>query len=322
LNSWQDSLRFPSCFLRAFLLLAGCLGFTSSSFSQEARQESLESFRRRNVSTAEARGAVLLDQQSADIGELALVQKSPKAPLLSVSTVQSFFHTDNVFLSDSDRRESLAWHGQFLLDIVPYSTYQWTPRLRLEQNLVRYDRESSQDFNGQNPSLSSRIDLTEDKSWSWDTGFWLSRLVAAHTNSDVFYREVAFGNSLTYFKPVSRDRRLYFLGDVDLTWRHASPSEFDRLDYGLTLNLIYYARPQFSLQPFLRPALYLFTNDTAAQQNRHDFNLTAGLSGTWTPSRFLSLSSAVTWTRNHSSAAAQDYSVTVPAVSLFLSVQY
>jgi hypothetical protein len=115
---------------------------------------------------------------------------------------------------------------------------------------------------------------------------------------------------------------LYFLGAGDISWRKASPGVFDRLDYGLTFNLIYYPHARVSLQPFFRPAFQLYTTDTATERNRHDLNLSTGLSAGWTPCRNVSLSGAVSWTRNYSSAAGNNYAVTVPAISVFASIGF
>ena len=239
-----------------------------------------------------------------------------------MSSVQTFFFTDNVFLTETNARSSPAWNGRFRLSFVPYSTYQWTPRIGLEHHLVRYDDQSSEDFEGQTLSLSSRLDLTEEKTWFWDASLSLTRLESARASSGEFYRQASFANSLACFKRLSQKRPLYFLGAYDITWRQASPGIFDRLDYGLTLNLIYCPKSQLSIQPFIRPALHLYTTDTATERNRHDFNLSAGMSMAWTPCRNFSFSSAVAWTRNDSNAAAKDYSVTVPAVSVFASVGF
>jgi hypothetical protein len=208
------------------------------------------------------------------------------------------------------------------LNFVPYSTYRWTPRLGVEQYLVRYDRESSQDFDGQVVSLSSRLDLTEDKAWFWDASVSLTRLETGHGNTGEFYRQAALKNSLAWFSRISPKRRLYFLGAADIIWRKASPEVFDRLDYGLTINLIYYPHTRVSLQPFVRPAFQLYTTDTATERNRHDLNLSTGLSAGWTPCRNVSMNGAVSWTKNYSSAAGNNYSVTVPAISVFASIGF
>jgi hypothetical protein len=78
--------------------------------------------------------------QSNELGSIELVDRTPPPPTITGYTVQSYFHTDNLFLTPYLHRSADAWVGAFGVSYVPYSTYRWTPRLIVEGSLNRIDR--------------------------------------------------------------------------------------------------------------------------------------------------------------------------------------
>jgi hypothetical protein len=84
----------------------------------------------------------------------------------------------------------------------------------------------------------------------------------------------------------------------------------------------YYPCSWLSLRAFARPALYLYTRDTATVHNRYDFNFQTGATLTWEPASFFQVGGGLVWTFNDSNIAAADYREALPGVSLYCRVAF
>jgi len=256
----------------------------------------------------------------ADLGEIDVVQKFPMPETFTFSTSQQYFYTDNVFYTDAHPVGSSAYLGTYTGSYVPYSLRDWTPRITLQYNMVRYGSAASGDFDNENVAFSNQYIFSADRAWSWTATVDLSRFTAPHHNDHAFYQEVVYDNQIAHVQQVCQ-LPLYFIASYDLAYHQASPAEFDRLDNTLSFSLAYYPIPEVSVGPFVRPSERIYFTDTD-QNDRHDFNLSEGLDVTWTPWKYTSLSADLSHTDNYSNNASRSYEDTVPGASVTGTVKF
>ncbi len=252
----------------------------------------------------------------ADLGDIDVVQRYPKPETFTFSTTQQFFYTDNVFYSDANPIGSAAYLGSYTGSYVPYSTRDWTPRVSLQYNMVRYDRAASGDFDNENLSFSSQYVFSKDRSWSWTPFINLARFTQPHVNDHEFYKEVTYDNQVAHVMPILKDVPLYFVVAYDLAYHQASPAQFDRLDNILSLSVLYYPIPSISIGPYVRPAARTYFTNVAGQNDRDDFNLSEGIDVTWSPCKYFSLSADLSHADNYSNNSPFSYQNTTPGLSL------
>ena len=300
-----------SHFLCAGLAVGVALAVSSSLRAQSAA-ETLQ----QKVSLRETAPPPAPVQGDADLGELDVVQKFPKPDMFTVSTSQQYFYTDNVFYTNTNQAHSSAYLGSYAASYVPYSLRDWTPRISMQYNMVRYGSAASGDFDNENIAASSQYVFTDDRAWSWTATINLSRFTAPHSNDHEFYKEVVYDNQITHVQQVTKDIPLFFIAAYDLAYHQANPADFDRLDNALSFSLAYYIIPEVSIGPYVRPALRTYFTNTATQHDRDDFNLSAGLDVTWTVCKYASLSADVSHSDNWSNNSAQSYDETTPGLSV------
>ena len=241
---------------------------------------------------------------------------------LTLATVQSFIHTDNVYEAEEDRRESSGWVGLFGVSYVPYATPRWTPRVAFQQALVRFTKESAGDYDSQILSLLSSLRLSANQEWTWHGGFTLSRYSGRFGGGGEFYKYYSIDNSVTYRRALDARQSLQLFGAYWLSWRHTDPVEFSRIENALSLGLVYYPAPGLSIAPYVRPGLFLYTKDSSADTDRRDFHLNAGLAVSWTPLPQLAVGTGFNWTGNYSTSERRDYEELLPGVSLTLALGF
>lgn len=256
------------------------------------------------------------DSTDADLGDINVVQRFPKPEMFTLSTSQQFFYTDNVFYANAHQQGSAAYLGSYTASFVPYSLRDWTPRITLQYNMVRYDSVSSGDFDNENLAFSNQYVFSDDRAWTWTATINLSRFTTPHNNDHAFYQEVVFDNQITHAQQLIKDVPLFFVAGYDLAYHMASPDDFDRLDNTLSFSVAYYPIPELSLGPVVRPSVRAYFTNTATQGNRDDFNLSEGFDVTWTPCKYTSLSADFTHSDNYSNNSGQSYENTTPGVSL------
>ena len=114
---------FSRAEMLALLLLL--VGFPQVS-AQVPSPETLEQKRRGDISDFKA--PVLKFRQSSETGAVEPVQRAPAPDMFTLYTSQSYYHTDNLFLTAPNPQSANAWVGALGISFVPYSTYRWTPR--------------------------------------------------------------------------------------------------------------------------------------------------------------------------------------------------
>jgi len=252
----------------------------------------------------------------ADLGQIGVVQKFPKPEMFTLSTTQQYFHTDNAFYTQANQASSSAYLGTYTASFVPYSFVNWTPRITTQYNMARYGNVPSADFNNKNIALSSQYIFTKDRSWSWTATFDASKFNAVHPPTGVFYKEYVYDNQITKVVPLSKDNDLFFVGTYDLTFHQASPSIYTRLDNALVFSLSYYPCKEVCIGPYIRPEARVYTNDSAIQNDRHDFNLSEGVDVTYQPCKYVALSADLTNANDYSNTPNMSYNVFSPGVSV------
>lgn len=203
-----------------------------------------------------------------------------------------------------------------MVQLVPYSTRRWTPSLAVEYFLYRYHEEPAHDFDGQVLSFGSQLDLSSDRSWVWDASYSLWRFVNVHGPSDAFYKEGLLENYFTWTRPLSSQPAVYFQASYGLSFRHASPSDFDRLENALVFSLYYLPWNDWELSAFVRPASRLYLTEDGRYRDRRDFHLESGLSIVWERWHNFSARSDISWAWNYSNTPDQDYRAVEPQVSV------
>jgi hypothetical protein len=272
---------------------------------------------------------------NSDLGQIGVVQSFPKPEMFTLSTSQQFFYTDNVFYTSEHIGTigSLAYLGSYTGSFVPYSLRDWTPRISLQYNMVRYNSAASGDFDNENASISSQYVFGGDRSWSWNNSVNAGNFTAPHNNDHQFYKELVYDNQINKVFRLMKDTPLFFMAGYDLAYHQASPAIYDRLDNTLSLSFIYYPIPEISIGPYVRPgARTYFNNGTFfpsgtftsgnVQNNRDDFNLAVGFDVTWQPWKYLSVSADFTHVNDYSNNSALGYSDTTPGLSLTGTVKF
>jgi len=293
-------------------LAVGLVLTGSSSLRAQSAAETLQ--QKTNISVTAPPPTTV--QSDADLGDLDVVQRFPKPDMFTLTTTQQYFYTDNVFYTNANQAHSSAYLGSYGLSYVPYSLRDWTPRVTLQYNMVRYGSVASGDFDNENLVVSSAYVFSEDRSWTWTASVNLSRFTAPHDNDHEFYKEVVYDNQITHVQQVTKDIPLFFIAAYDLAYHQANPADFDRLDNALSFSLAYYIIPEVSIGPYVRPALRTYFTNTENQHDRDDFNLSAGLDVTWTVCKYASLSADLSHSDNYSNNSAQSYDETSPGVSV------
>ncbi len=280
----------------------------------------------------------------AGLGDVDVVQRYPKPDMFTLSVAQQFFHTDNVFYTHHNPQGASAYLGSYTGSFVPYALRDWTPRLSLQENMVRYGGVPNADFDNQNAAASSQYIFGADRSWTWTASVNLARFTAVHGAGDhEFYKEVLYDNQVSHTQQVMKDVPLFFVAAYDLAYHQADPSAFDRLDNTLSFSLVYYPVPEVSISAFFRPSGRVYFTDTnptqydsrfffgpgqppvkgpprndntPPQRDRHDLNLSAGIDVTYTPIKYLSLSADFDLSRNYSNNSSLSYDQSSPGLSL------
>ena len=297
------------------LLLAGPVALWAQSPAAETLQQQV------NVRTVEQAPAQALTSD-ADLGDIDVVQRIPKPDMFTFSTSQQYFYTDNVFYTHHDEQGASAYLGSYTGSIVPYSTRDWTPRINLQYNMVRYGAVPSADFDNENATVSSQYVFGGDRSWTWTASVNASRFTAPHGNDHSFYQEIVYDSQVSHAQQLLKDTPLFFIAAYDLAYHQANPDYFDRLDNTLSFSLAFYIVPELSVGPYVRPSSRTYWTDSSFQHDRYDFNLSAGLDVTWTPIKYLSVSADLSHTDDYSNNSAESYDQTSPGVSLTGSYKF
>lgn len=301
-------------FLRTVPCIVPLLLGTSLCFGQTSNQELLDQINESKKLPGASSDESLSFQPSQDIGTLEIIRKYPKPSTFTVFSAQTFFYTDNLFLTQGNTVDTFAWLGSIGASYVPYSTYRWTPRVTLDGSLMRYSRASRADFDAQTLTLESRLDLNENKTLSWDADISLRRLEGARSGVGEFYKHVEYNSSVSWVKSLTGKQSLFALTSFSLGGRQASPGTEDRLEAAVMASVVYRPCAKFELQPFVRPAFRYYDNDVPG--SREDLNLYLGFNAFWKPIRALALGTGVLWTGNYSSRSGRDYDAWLPSATL------
>ncbi len=263
-----------------------------------------------------------LTSSDSDLGDIDVVQRFPKPDMFTFATSQQFFYTDNVFYTNNNNTASTAYLGSYTGSFVPYSLRDWTPRISLQYNMVRYGSAASGDFDNENVAFSNQYVFSDDRAWSWTNTVNASRFTAPHNGDHEFYKEIVYDNQITHVNQVIKDVPLFFIAAYDLAYHQASPAQFDRLDNTLSFSLTWYPIPEISISPYVRPGARIYVTDANGQDDRHDFNLTEGIDVTWQPYKYFSMSADFSHGDNYSNNSAQSYDVSTPGVSVTGTVKF
>jgi hypothetical protein len=281
-----------------------------------AQSPAAETLQQKVALRQEVAAPTATDTSDADLGDIDVVQRFPKPDMFTFSTSQQFFYTDNVFYTNANQVGSAAYLGSYTASFVPYSLRDWTPRITLQYNMVRYDTVASGDFDNENLAFSNQYVFSDDRAWTWTATINLSRFTTPHNNDHAFYQEVVYDNQISHAQQLIKDVPLFFVAGYDLAYHQANPDDFDRLDNTLSFSVAYYPIPEVSLGPVVRPSYRTYFTNTATQNNRDDFNLSEGFDVTWTPCKYMSLSADFTHSNDYSNNSGQSYNNTTPGISL------
>ena len=238
---------------------------------------------------------------------------------LTLATVQSYVHSDNVYENKVNKKGSDGWVGIFGVAYIPYSTLRWTPRVLFQQSFVRFGSEGAGDYDSQVLGFVSSLDLSADQAWSWHAGFTLSRYYGEIGNGHEFYKYYSIDNSISWHRALDARQRIQFFGACWLSWRHADPDYLSRVETALNFGLAIYPATQFAVSIYVRPALFIYPIDSSVDHDRRDFNMNAGLAVSWTPLRQFSIGAGFHWTGDYSNSDLRGYEEFLPGAALTLS---
>jgi len=301
--------------------LALALALTAS-FSLRAQSPAAETLQQKIGLPSQTAPPTPTATSDADLGDIDVVQKFPKPETFTFATAQQFFYTDNVFYTDANPVGSTAYLGSYTASLVPYSLRDWTPRITLQYNMVRYGSAASGDFDNECLAFSNQYVFSQDRTWSWTSTINLSRFTAPHANDHEFYQEVVYDNQITHVQQLMKNTPLFFVAAYDIAYHQANPGAFDRLDNTLSFSLAYYPIPQVSIGPFVRPAARTYFVNNATQNNRDDFNLSEGIDVTWQPCKYVALSADLSQVNDYSNNSGQSYNDTTPGISVTGTIKF
>jgi hypothetical protein len=305
--------------LFCFALASGItVAATSIALAQSAQETLAQKVTLRQEATPPTPAA----SADSDLGEIDVVQKFPKPATLTASTTQQLFYSDNVFYTNANQVASTGYYGGYTASYVPYSLRDWTPRITLQYNMVRYGNAAEGDFDNENLAFSSQYVFTNDRAWSWTATINLSRFTAPHANDHEFYKEVVYDNQITHVQQLLKDAPLFFIAAYDLAYHQANPADFDRLDNVLSFSLAYYIIPSVSVGPYVRPAARTYFTNTSAQNDRDDFNISCGMDVTWQACEYAAISADVSHSDNFSNNAGMSYDETTPSLSVTGTIKF
>lgn len=262
-----------------------------------------------------ARESEPADAQSVsdpDLGEIAIVNRTPRPDMFTFSTAQDFHYTSNAFLSRNDTQSALFWNGRFDASYVPYATRDFTPRLTFEQNFFRYQETSVLDFDSQSLQLDLKYDLTRNDSWFVNLSYAVARLYAPHSDAGEFYHYGLANLSITHVRQLGQTP-IYFAGTAGSTYRHGDPSAFDRFTGYVSAAVFYSPLEHLQLTAFVRPEGQLYTNDPI-DDSRKDLNLNVGAAAVLTPVEYVSLGVTASFVGNYSNSGPAEYDVFSPSL--------
>jgi len=254
---------------------------------------------------------------NAGLGTVETVQRVPPPDTLTFATIQSYLHSDNAYETEGNRQSSDGWNGYFVASWVPYSTREWTPRLTLQESVYRFFDEPGANYESQSAVLSSRLALNSAQTWNWFAAASYWRYAGTLGGGGKFYEYVGLDSGLMYATAIGGRDDLMLVGTFLMRGRLSDPGYLTRIEPWLGLTLLYNPTPTVTLSPYVRPALFWYSNDSEFGENRRDFNLSAGFTATWTPIEYFSVSASYGWTGNYSSADFRSYTESLPMVSLF-----
>ncbi|HEY0257641.1 MAG TPA: hypothetical protein VGC39_09380, partial [Candidatus Methylacidiphilales bacterium] len=232
----------------------GALLAVASSSALWAQDQAAEALQQRISLRPEAAGPPTDTGTNSDLGDVEAVQRFPKPDTFTFSTTQQFYYTDNVFYSAHGQVASTAYLGDYTASYVPYSLRDWTPRITLQYNMVRYGNAAEGDFDNENVAFSNQVVLSTDRAWTWTGTVDLSRFTEPHVNDHEFYKEVVYDSQIAHAQQIAKDIPVFFVASYDLTYHQTDPGEFDRLDNILSLSLAYYPIQTVSISAYVRPA--------------------------------------------------------------------
>lgn len=257
-----------------------------------------------------------------DIGDLRWVNRLEPPATVTVSTWQSLFFSDNVYRTPENRRESLGWNGDVAIQVVPYATGRWTPWISADYFRFRYDREPSQDFDGQVLNLGSRLDVSHGDPLLWEVSYSLWRFVDGHHRSDEFFKQGLLENYFTWTHVVSSRPAVYSEISYGVAFRHASPDRFDRVENEFILSLHYFPWRDLQITGFARPGVRQYLADETGLAQRNDLHFETGLMMIWDWTRNFSTRGEVDWIWNDSNRSGEDYRVLESQVALFVQLGF
>jgi hypothetical protein len=310
------------CIAAALTLLA-----PSTLFAQQPAAETLQQ-RVAAPSATDSLPSVPSGTANSDLGTIGVVEAYPKPATITLSTSQQFFYTDNVFYVNehSSPIGSPGYLGSYTASWVPFARPNWTPRISVQYNMIRYSSAASGDFDNENASFSSQYIFGDDRSWTWSSAVNLARFTDPHTGDHLFYEEVVYDNQISNVQQLIKNTPLFFITSYDLAYHQADPAIYDRLDNTLSFSCIYYPFRELSLGPYVRPgARTYFTNGTVAglvQNNRDDFNLAVGFDVTWQPWEDVSFSADFSHVNDYSNNSALGYTDNTPGLSVTGTVKF
>ena len=307
----------PRALVAAALINAG---FSVVAYGQEAAPET--ALRQRDDRRLWQSTISFSALTNRDIGELRFVRVSEPPPAVTVATWQSLFYTDNVYQTPHDTKESGAWNGDLSVKLIPYSTGRWTPSIAFDYFMFRYNRESPEDFDGQTLTLASRLAVSDDDRLEWDMSYSLWRFVDGQERSDEFFKQGLLETHLAWADSLLSRSDMYYELAYGISFRHASPSRFTRLENELVVRIGYLPWRRVQLSGFARASIrqYLSSDDTRSQRN--DAHVESGIMALYMIAGNLSVSGGATWIWNDSNRSEEDYNEFLPQVSLSAQIAF
>ena len=296
------------CVLPVLSLL---LAAVAPALAQDVRVETQQQARTRAESTLDEEEAPE-EVSDPELGDINLVSRAPKPKMFTFFGSQSLNYTSNAFLVEDGEQDDFFWQAGVGVVFIPYSTRNFTPRLKFDQNWFRYHDFGVLDFDLQNLQMDLKYDLNPDDTWFVNGSYTLSRFSAPRGSTGEFYGSGFLNPSITH-RIQLQTAPIVLEMSGGAYWRHGDPSSSDRVAGYAYGSAIYNIRDDLQLSGFIRPEVQHYTHDLSGS-SREDFNLTVGAGLTWSPKEYLSVGAVASYVGNFSNVSQRSYDVVTPTV--------
>lgn len=249
---------------------------------------------------------------SEELGVQRILRRVPRPPWLHLTAESQMGYTSNVFLTEDNPRGDWIFTQTLGMTITPRKPKKPTLSLFYRHQWLRYMHNDELDFDVDNAGFTLTYPM--GKQHALYGGYSGLRLVSQFSDEE-FFRE---GDAMIGFRTVQTvGKRWVFFGGLQLDYRHASPSLYDRLTHMLYIG----GRVGFG-RNFAAEITYRLQYEDFLHEPREDIRNNLSASLIYLINQHISLRATVSETWNDSSMDGRTYDMFNGGLSLILTGRF